>query len=317
MGIFFSLTLILISLASLHILQAQTQEIQSARLLDLVIRDYTFKSYNNNFRTGKLHRINLPANLSGINVDTIRYRCGSLRRYGARIKEFHLNVGVEVHPCIERVILLRQNLGSNWSSIYYNNYELTGYRLISPVLGLLAYNIGVSGIINFSSSMPFELGIEAGRKPILVDFSNTTLYHVSTGIVPLCASFDPDGKMTLSSQMRPKVCIAMRNGHFGLVVESPMIPLKRRASKWKIAIGSSIGAALGAFLLSLLLIAMFVNAKKKARMDELERRAYEEEALQVSMVGHVGALTASSSVSSSRTVAMIEHDEYRTNTTHS
>ncbi|XP_073306053.1 uncharacterized protein [Primulina huaijiensis] len=305
MGIFFSLTLTLISLASLHILQAQTQEIQSARLLDLVIRDYTFKSYNNNFRTGKLHRINLPANLSGINVDTIRYRCGSLRRYGARIKEFHLNIGVDVHPCIERVILIRQNLGSNWSSIYYNNYELTGYRLISPVLGLLAYNIGVSGIINFSSSMPFELGIEAGRKPILVDFSNTTLYHVSTGIVPLCASFDPDGKMTLSSQMRPKVCIAMRNGHFGLVVESPMIPLKRRASKWKIAIGSSIGAALGAFLLSLLLIAMFVNAKKKARMDELERRAYEEEALQVSMVGHVGALIASSS----RTVAMIEHDE--------
>ncbi|XP_075484608.1 uncharacterized protein LOC142524480 [Primulina tabacum] len=313
MGIFFSLTLILISLASLHILQAQTQEIQSASLLDLVIRDYTFKSYNNYFRTGKLHRINLPANLSGINVDIIRYRCGSLRRFGARIKEFHLNVGVDVHPCIERVILLRQNLGSNWSSIYYNNYELTGYRLISPVLGLLAYNIGVSGIINFNSSMPFELGIEAGRKPILVDFSNTTLYHVSTGIVPLCASFDPDGKMILSSQMRPKVCIAMRNGHFGLVVESPMIPLKRRASKWKIAIGSSIGATLGAFLLSLLLIAMFVNAKKKARMDELERRAYEEEALQVSMVGHVGGLTASSS----RTVAMIEHDEYRTNTTHS
>lgn len=313
MGIFFSLTLILISLPSLHTLQTQTQEIQSARLLDLVIRDYAFKSYNNKFRTGKLHRVNLPANLSGINVDTIRYRCGSLRRYGARIKEFHLNIGVDVHPCIERVILLRQNLGSNWSSIYYNNYELTGYRLISPVLGLLAYNIGVSGIINLSSTMPFELGIRAGKRPIIVDFSNTTLYNVSTGIVPLCASFDPDGKMTLSSQMRPKVCIAMRNGHFGLVVESPMIPLKRRASKWKIAIGSSIGAALGAFLLSLLLIAMFVNAKKKARMDELERRAYEEEALQVSMVGHVRALTASST----RTVPMIEHEEYRTNTTHS
>ncbi|XP_073130759.1 uncharacterized protein [Henckelia pumila] len=315
MGIFFSLTLILTSLASLQTLQAQTQEVQSARLLDLTIRDYTFRSYNKNFmRTGKLHRIDLPANLSGINVDIIRYRCGSLRRYGARIKEFHLNVGVDVHPCIERVILLRQNLGSNWSSIYYNNYELTGYRLISPVLGLLAYNIiGVSGIINFSSTMPFELGIQAGKKPIIIDFSNTTLYNISTGIVPLCASFDPDGKMTLSSQMRPKVCVATRNGHFGLVVESPLVPLKRRVSKWKIAIGSSIGAALGAFLLSLLLIAMFVNAKKKARMDELERRAYEEEALQVSMVGHVRALTASST----RTVPMIEHDEYRANTTHS
>ncbi|KAD4178508.1 hypothetical protein E3N88_27099 [Mikania micrantha] len=47
------------------------------------------------------------------------------------------------------------------------------------------------------------------------------------------------------------------------------------------------GAAIGAFLLGLLLVAMFVKEKKKARLEELERRAYEEEALQVSMAGHV------------------------------
>lgn len=79
-----------------------------------------------------------------------------------------------------------------------------------------------------------------------------------------------------------------------------------KESKWKIVTVSAIGGALGACLLSLLMIAMCVNAKKKKeKMDELERRAYEEEALQVSMVGHVRAVAASGT----RTVPTIEHYE--------
>ncbi|KAI3453635.1 hypothetical protein Pfo_010298 [Paulownia fortunei] len=303
MGFLFSLTLIFLLLATLQALKAETQQIKSARILDLVIRDYTFRSYNTNFRTGKLHRIDLPANLSGIDVDTIRLRCGSLQRYGAKVKEFDLGSGVNVHPCIERVMLVRQNLGSKWSSVYYDNYELSGYQLISPVLGLLAYSVGGKNL----STIPSELGIQAGKKPITIDFSSTTLLNNTSGIIPFCASFDQEGKVALSNQARPNVCIATRLGHFGLVVESPFIPLKGKVSKRKIVIVSSIGAALGASLLTLLLIAMFVNAKKKARMDELERRAYEEEALQVSMVGHVRAPTASGT----RTVPTIEHDEYQ------
>ncbi|KAK4435230.1 hypothetical protein Salat_0686300 [Sesamum alatum] len=302
MGFLSSITMmIFLSLASSNV---ESQVIESARLLDLVIRDYTFRSYSKNFRTGKLHRINLPANLSGIHVDTIRFRCGSLHRYGAKIKEFHLDIGTYVHPCTKRVMLVRQNLGSNWSSLYYDNYELSGYQLISPVLGLLAYNVGRTG----NTTVPSELGIQAGKKPITIDFSSTALLNTTSGIIPLCASFDQEGKVTLSNQARPRVCVAKRDGHFGLVVESPLMPLRRKViSKWKIAIGSSIGAALGAFLLSLLMIAMLVNAKKKARMEELERRAYEEEALQVSMVGHVRAVTASGT----RTSPIIEHYEYR------
>ncbi|XP_022882238.1 uncharacterized protein LOC111399202 [Olea europaea var. sylvestris] len=300
MGFLLPFTLVVLSFASLSALQIQTQEIKSARLLDLVIRDYTFKSYKKYFRTGELHQIKLPANLSGITVDTVRYRCGSLQRYGAKIKEFHLGIGVTVNPCIERVLIIRQNLGSNWSSIYSDNYELSGYQLISPVLGLLAYNVGDS----IKLSTPSELQIQAGKKPITIDFSNTTRLNITSGI-PLCASFYHDGKVTLANQASHNICVATRYGHFGLVVESPL--KKTTLSKWKITIGSTIGAALGAFLLSLLLIAMFVNAKKKARMDELERRAYEEEALQVSMVGHISAHTASST----RTMPRIEHgDEY-------
>ncbi|KAL3645370.1 hypothetical protein CASFOL_010550 [Castilleja foliolosa] len=304
MGFLCSITLLLLSLATLQPLKGQSEDIKSARLLDLVIRDYLFRSHKKNFRTGKLYNVNLPSNLSGIDVDTARFRCGSLRRYGAKMKEFYLGPGTHVQPCSERIILVRQNLGSSWSSLYNDNYELTGYTLVSPVLGLLAYNPGC-----YNKSIAPEVEVRAGKSPITVDFGNAKLLETTPGIIPLCAGFDENGKITLSNQARPNVCVATRHGHFGLVVESPLMPMRKRASKMKIAMGSSIGVALGAFLLSLLVVAMFVKSKKKkkARMEEMERRAYEEEALQVSMVGHVRAVTASGT----RTMPRIEHFECR------
>lgn len=296
-----TITLILLSIAAVHSL-----EIKSARLLDLVIRDYTFKSYTKNFKTGKLHVIALPSNLSGIHVATVRLRCGSLRRYGAAVEEFRLGPGTRLRPCTKRAMIVRQNLGSNWSTLYYHNYELTGYDLVSPVLGLLAYNAGATA----GAAVPSELGIEAGGKPITVDFGGGGASAPSPapeGAIRLCARFGEDGRVELSRQARPNVCVARRSGHFGLVVESPLMPEERRASKWKIAVGSSVGAAVGAFLLSLLVVALLFKAKKKARMEEMERSAYEEEALRVSMVGHVRALTASGT----RTMPTIEHQEQR------
>ncbi|CAN4077844.1 unnamed protein product [Withania somnifera] len=306
MGSLVYLTLTLLSLAFTATLSSEAQSIKSARLLDLVLRDNTFRYYKTKkYRTAKLYPIHLPSNLSGIKIDSVRYRCGSLTRYGAKIKEFHLPIGVSIQHCAERLLIVRQNLGSNWSSIYYDNYELSGYQLISPVLGLLAYNAGDDML---TSPTPFELGLQSHKIPITIDFSNTTRIANSTtttGIIPLCASFERDGKVTLTKQASHNVCNAEKQGHFGLVIESPLIPWKnKRESKWRLAIGSSIGAALGAFLLGLLLIAIFVKVKKKARMEELVRRAYEEEALQVSMVGHVRAPTAAGT----RTAPTIEHE---------
>lgn len=304
MGSFLYLTLTLISLSFTATLTSQAQGIKSSRLLDLVLRDNTFRYYNSKkFRTAKLYPIQLPSNLSGIKVDSVKYRCGSLTRYGAKIKEFKLPIGVSIQHCAERVLIIRQNLGSNWSSIYYDNYELSGYQLISPVLALSMYNAGDDMVT--SSNIPFELNFLSDNTPITIDFSNTTSVVNSSMIIPLCASFERDGKVIVTKQVSKNVCSASKQGHFGLVIESPLIPLKnKRESKWKLAIGSSIGAALGAFLLGLLLIAIFVKVKKKARMEELVRRAYEEEALQVSMVGHVRAPIAAGT----RTVPTIEHE---------
>ncbi|XP_050378014.1 uncharacterized protein LOC126795211 [Argentina anserina] len=302
MGSVFTLSLMLLTSISVALSNNEAQNIKSARLLDLLIRDYTFKTYDTYFKTGTLHNVHLPANFSGIRVDTVRFRCGSLRRYGAQVKEFHLGTGVSVNPCAERVMVVTQNLGYNWSSIYYANYNLSGYQLVSPILGLLVYNAGTD--VNFSN--PFEVGIQALENPITIDFKNITRVNNELGLTrPLCASFEGDGKVTLAREASPYICVAKRHGHFGLVVEKPSpVQLRKKVSQWKVAIGITLGCAIGVFLLGFLLVAMLVKVKKRSRIEEMERRAYEEEALQVSMVGHVRAPTASGT----RTTPTIEHE---------
>ncbi|KAF5815787.1 hypothetical protein HanXRQr2_Chr03g0127001 [Helianthus annuus] len=265
----------------------QAHGIKPTRLLDLAIRYYTFKSHNN-FKTGKLYNINLPSNFAGINVTTVKYRCGSLKRYGASIQEFNLGVGVDVHPYVERVLVVTQNLGHNWSNIYYDNYnQLLGYQLVSPVLGLLAYNAGDDSRFSIESEVKISSPNVNGIK---IDFSNHTTKKNDTlhGKIQMCATFGDDGNVTLQKEVAPNICATTSQGHFGLVVQSPiLLPERKKIKRWKVAFGSAFGAAIGAFLLGLLLVAMFVKVKKKARLEELERRAYEEEALQVSMAGHV------------------------------
>ncbi|KAL3743145.1 hypothetical protein ACJRO7_018443 [Eucalyptus globulus] len=303
MGSRFPLNFLLLVLALASPQTVLAQEIKLPHVLDLLIRDYTFKSSSQQIKTGVIHAVNLPKNLSGIRVDTVKFRCGSLRRYGAQVKEFHLGIGVTVQPCVERVMLIRQILQNNWSSIYYSNYDLSGYQLVSPVLGLLAYNAGSHGNSN-PATAAFELGITAGEKPITVNFTGVATLDHRPGVVPMCANFESNGKLTLANQVAPSVCLATRQGHFGLVTELPPVQMRKQVSKWKVAVGGSIGSMLGVFLLSLLFVALFVKAKKKSRREEMERRAYEEEALQVSMVGHVRAPTASVT----RTVPIIEHE---------
>ncbi|CAL0302530.1 unnamed protein product [Lupinus luteus] len=294
-----------LSFVSFTFHESNSQSTKSVHVLDLIIRDYTFKSLDKNFNTGTPQSVKLPANLSGIEVDTVRFRCGSLRRYGANFKEFHLGIGVSVHPCIERVMLIRQNMVQNLASIYYTNYDLKGYQLVSPIMGILAYNADEDS----NSSNPFQLGIIAGENPITIDFTNTS-FNTEKVTNPLCASFEGNSRISFAkpSTLSPLICVAKKHGHFGLVMES-LTPseddFRKPLSKWKVAVWSTIGAAIGASLIGLLLVAMVVRVKKRSRMVELERRAYQEEALQVSMVGHVRAPTASGT----RTLSTIEYED--------
>ncbi|KAK9716493.1 hypothetical protein RND81_06G237200 [Saponaria officinalis] len=294
---------------------------RSPRLLDLVIRDYAVNLFEQmNYRTGELNNVPLPTNFSGIEVDIVKFRCGSLRRYGAKIKEFNLGKNLMINPCVERVIFIRQLLEYNFSDIYYDNYyNLQGYRLVTPVLGLLAYN-GGDDIQNSSNPSPFEVRVMADGDPIKVDFTNVTRYNPKIvrdvnvqGKMLYCANFDKQGNVTITSMVAPNVCHINNQGHIGLVIETNQLTSRptqgrseeytRRVSRWKVALGSSIGAGIGAFLLGLLFVAMFIKAKTRSKLEELVRRAYEEEALEVSMVGHVRAPIAPPT----RTVPIIEH----------
>ncbi|CAN8230925.1 unnamed protein product [Cochlearia groenlandica] len=305
----FSIIIIILIILPLSLYQSNSQSIQSTHLLDLMIRDYTIRNYKLNLNTGTPQKIHLPSNFSGIEIDTVKLRCGSLRRYGARIGEFHIGPGLTVEPCIERVMLIRENFGLNWSLTYLTGLNLTGYnyKLVSPVLGLLAYNANPDGV----AANPYEVNVVGNDKnPILIDF----LSGKASGEIPkknsslLCACFASNGNITFSEQVSPYVCKGTRQGHYALVnkeesqreddddgVVTSTTEVDGdgggggRLSRWKVAVGSVVGLGLGAILLGMLVVAMLVKVKKKAMREEIERRAYEEEAFQVSMVGHVRA----------------------------
>ncbi|KAL9286495.1 hypothetical protein AtEden1_Chr4g0286421 [Arabidopsis thaliana] len=314
-----------------HVHKSKSQTIESAHFLDLMIRDYTIRNFNIHFKTGAIQKVHLPSNFSSIDIATAKFRCGSLRRHGARIGEFHLGPGLTVEPCVERVILVRQNLGFNWSSyIYSTGYNLTGYkyRLVSPVLGLLAYNSNPDGV----AVNPYEINVMGTEQnPILIKFLSS---EASVSPKPntkknsslLCACFTSNGNITFREQVSAYVCLGTRQGHYALVIRAHdsggggstvVTPSSSPAltdggggklSRWKVAVGSVIGSIIGAFLLGLLVVAMVVKGKKKAMREEMERRAYEEEALQVSMVGHV---RANPNASRTRTIPRFENTRYK------
>ncbi|CAN1243641.1 hypothetical protein LINPERPRIM_LOCUS5751 [Linum perenne] len=201
-------------------------------------------------------------------------------------------------------MLITTNFGLNWSSTIYNHLlSDSGYRLVSTVLGLTAYSAASKNSPN--SSYPFEIGIRSTQgNPITVNFTN--IINTSSS---LCAIFGRDGKVSLKPHISPGVCSSSTTGHYALVVKGEEDGGGGRAAAWKVAVGSSIGGVMAIVLLGLLMVAMFGKAKKKAKMVELERKAYEEEALQVSMVGHVRAPLASST----RTVPTIENDQFMSN----
>ncbi|CAA7018575.1 unnamed protein product [Microthlaspi erraticum] len=315
-----------------HLQKSKSQTIQSAHLLDLMIRDYTIRNFNIHFKTGTVQKINLPSNFSSIDVDTARFRCGSLKRHGARIGEFHFGPGLTVQPYVERVVLVRQNLGFKWSSsIYSTGYNLTSYsyQLVSPVLGLLAYNSNPDGV----APNPYEVNVMGTEQnPILIDFfsskaSGSPKPNTKKNSSLLCACFTSNGNITFREQVSAYVCSGTIQGHYALVTRAPLkdhhgngdgggvvtpssspsVNGGGRLSRWKVAVGSVIGSVIGAFLLGLLVVAMLVKGKKKAMREEIERRAYEEEALQVSMVGHV---RANPNASRTRTVPRFDNNRY-------
>ncbi|XP_072986076.1 uncharacterized protein [Typha latifolia] len=256
--------------------------------IDPIVRDYAMQAYHAKHRkTAVAYNLTLPPTLSGVIAETVRYRGGSLRRHGVVIKEFSVPPGVVAHPHAKRLLIVYQNLG-NLSSAYFSYRNVTGFKLVSPVLALLFY-----------SSSP-SLQILVSKKPITVNFS-ASVREVEK---PLCMLFDFDGNVSLTNQTQGNVCVTRRQGHIALVLQGNYEE-KEKISRWKIVLVEVVGGAFGAVLLGLMLVAMVGVKRRRTRMAAMERKAYEEEALQVSMVGHLRAPVAAAA----RTSPALE-DEY-------
>ncbi|XP_020600285.1 uncharacterized protein LOC110039528 [Phalaenopsis equestris] len=205
----------------------------------------------------------------------MRFRAGRLRRQGADFNEFHLSPGLVAHPHSKRLLIVLQNLGNLSASFY----SLPGYHFISPVLGLLIYDaVGTNST---------ELDVKVTKEPIEVNFSRIG------GVAErkeelLCAVFGLGGRVQISS--RGRVCSVKEQGHFGLVVEGG--GREKGLKRWKVVLATAAAAAIGAVLIGLVVVAMLKGKRKERKMAEMERRAYEEEGLRVSMVGDLRAYTA-------------------------
>ncbi|XP_078162409.1 uncharacterized protein LOC144557720 [Carex rostrata] len=279
----------LLFLLFLH--HASSHKTEYASLIDQIVRDAAMRSYHTqkHQKTAVHYSLSLPPSLSGISAETVRYRTGSLWRYGASLGEFSLPPGIIIHPHVKRLIVIRENMGQ-FSSMYEHYISSnTRLRLVSPVLGLLFYNA-----TSFHSPSVAGVNILVTKTPIIVNFSS--LVEAQQVQNAHCIVFQLDGNISVTTQPWNNVCITWQQGHFALMMEEinggDNQNNTKGVSTWKlVAMGVLVGTT-GAVLIGLLVVALVSVRRKKVLLAEMERRAYEEEALHVSMVGHVRAPTA-------------------------
>ncbi|GLJ29774.1 hypothetical protein SUGI_0587980 [Cryptomeria japonica] len=293
------------------------EALNSQRSLDNVLQKYAFRACIHP-KTGIIYDAQVPNNMSGIQVHAVRLRSGSLRSRGFVYNEFDIPAGVVVQPYVKRLVLVYQNLG-NWSSLYYNNLGTNQrFKLVAPVLGLLAYN--KSARVKSSDNLQ-EAHILATKKPINVRFTSVDSQK-GLVVTPLCIFFNLNGSVSLSNMSSSYVCTTYYQGHFSLVIQSlapipapsagsivsgfpsspsskkipnsiPYVfPEKHESNTWKFALGSLLG---GSMVLGVTGVFGFCLHKRrqKSMITRMEHRADQGEALQTALIGQSRAPTAS------------------------
>lgn len=281
---------------------------QPSRQLDSLLQGYAYRALHNP-KSGTVYNASIPSNLTGINLQVVRLRSGSLRLRGVDyLEEFKIPDGVITKPYVVRLALVYQNLG-NWSTFYY---PLSGYSYLTPVIGLLAYDAQ-----NLSATNLNELDIIAANSPILVRFSNVRTVVDGEGME--CVWFDLKGSYEFQKMVSSNVCSSNRQGHFAIVTNVtmpppslspspsispllPPLPKLKRVKVWKIVVGV-VSGFVGLVILALAVFCM-VRERKVKKMKEMEETANTNEALQMARVGGAQAPFASGT----RTLPMLEQE---------
>ncbi|KAL2544321.1 hypothetical protein Fot_13554 [Forsythia ovata] len=235
-----------------------------------ILHDHAFKALiHERPHTGALHNASLPANLAGIQVSAVGLRSKTLWRKGANFSGFRIPPKSLPVPYVRRILIVYHNLG-NWSSIYYN---LSGYSLISPVVGFMVYDASHLSSINRNFS---KLELNTKGKSISIEFHTSTLAR-GTQERGKCAAFNAYGKVFLSEMNLPNVCYSKTQGHFSMV-----IPNKNNKNKQKVRVLWVTGFLFGFLGLILVGLAatMVVKSVAEKRTQEMEKEADDGEFLE-------------------------------------
>lgn len=123
----------------------------------------------------------------------------------------------------------------------------------------------------------------------------------------MCATFQLDGNVSLSYLLDCYVCNAHCQGHYAILVKSSSSSRGEiEIDTWKVVVMSCVGGGFGVVMVGMVAVAAAKGRREKARVEEMERREYEEEVLRVAMVGHVRAPVAVGA----RTTPVLESEVY-------
>ncbi|XP_020266831.1 uncharacterized protein LOC109842354, partial [Asparagus officinalis] len=204
---------------------------------------------------------------------------------GIQIKSIRIPPATVSVPPVGRVVIVYQNLG-NWSASYY---RAKNYSLITPIIGLLAYDD-----YGNSSGNKVDFNVVKGD-PIIVSFPKVNLNSTKAK----CISFGSTGSQSLYNVGANNECSIQNGGHFAIVVPEEEVivhePAMKKRRIWVIASGSVAG-----LILLCLVGVVIVRFMKRKRMERMSRRAEEGEVLETVWVS--GSKMPSASISRTQPV---------------
>ncbi|KAK4411469.1 hypothetical protein Sango_0219900 [Sesamum angolense] len=232
---------------SLLWLHAQASENYTQDSLNSFLYDYAFKKMPRPL-TGRLYKVSVPVNLSGMEVSFIRLRTHSLWRKGANFSSFEIPPRILPWPFTRRVDILYRNLGNCKISIR-------------------------NGLIELNTTED---------NPIVIQFPNVPL-EVDKNVGVKCVRFGTNGTLEFSNMIARSSCASRGQGHFSVVVPyQPETEKKKRVFRWWV-----VGIPAGVVGLVLLLVLGVVAYKffKWKSIREMERQSEKSEGLGTIWVG--------------------------------
>ncbi|XP_057810175.1 uncharacterized protein LOC131024679 [Salvia miltiorrhiza] len=230
-----------------------------AEPLDTILHDHALRVMSQKRRhSDELYDARLPKYLAGMKLSVVGLRSRTLWTKGANFSSFLIPPKTLPVPYVKRILIVYHNLG-NCSSSYYS---LSGYSLLTPVVGFLVYDAS-----HLSSKNLSKLELNTNGETISIAFNKSLSARGKEGTK--CAAFGALGDVLLSDLSLPNICHSTSQGHFSIV-----IPIKKRH---KMSLLWILGFVAG--FTGLVLGTVAVRSLLCKRTQEMEREADEGEFL--------------------------------------